>query len=49
MANWVGYVINQVQPKNSLGSDLESFILSKNPKTAGDVEYWTQYYFLYRS
>ena len=28
----------------SYGHDLESFIISKHPKTHGDVEYWTRYY-----
>lgn len=26
-------------------SDIESYILSKNPKSAGDVEHWMQQYY----
>lgn len=26
-------------------SDVESYIISKNPKTPGDVEYWMQQYY----
>jgi hypothetical protein len=28
----------------SLGHDLESFIISKYPKTHADVEYWSKYW-----
>jgi len=31
------------EPKNRL-SDLEEYILSKNPQTCEDVEYWTRNY-----
>ena len=48
MAEWVGFVFKQIHTNHALGSDLESYILSKNPKNAGDVEYWTQHYFLTR-
>ena len=26
-------------------NDVESYIISKNPKTPGDVEYWMQQYY----
>jgi hypothetical protein len=29
---------------NSTKTDLEEYILSKNPKTAADVEHWLQQY-----
>jgi hypothetical protein len=29
---------------DSHGSEVEQYIISKNPKNAGDVEYWLQQY-----
>ena len=28
-------------------NDIERYIISKNPKNAGDVEYWMQQYYYY--
>lgn len=48
MLNWIQDWVAYVLKNNSLGSELESYINSKNPKTPGDVEYWTNQYFLER-
>lgn len=34
--------------ESSFQSELDAFIASKHPKTAADVEYWTNQYFYQR-
>lgn len=51
MLNWIQDWMTHVwehAKQSQTQNELESFIASKDPKSVGDVEYWTQQYFTKR-
>ena len=38
---YIHKMFNQVEKPQTYGSELEAYIISKNPQSTYDVEYWT--------